>query len=78
MQGGVVPVVSGIWICALAQEQADDFSMTERAGIVKRDQTTIVTGMNVGTSLQEVFYHVLSAKAWLVGGRTEKKSRALE
>lgn len=69
MQGCVVPVVAGIWVCSLAQQQANHLSVAERAGIVQRDQPTVVAGVHIGARLQEVLHHVLPAKPWRIRDR---------
>lgn len=63
MQRCVVPVVSCVGIRAATQQKADHLCVPERAGVMERDQTTVVTGMDICSGLEEMLDHVLSAKA---------------
>lgn len=63
VQRCVVPVVSCVGVRAATQQQTDHLRVPERAGVMERDQTAVVTGMDVCSSLQEMLHHVLSAKA---------------
>lgn len=64
MQWSVVPVVSGIGVCTLTQEEADNFCMAERAGVVQGDESSIIPGMHIGPCLQEMLHHIFPAKTW--------------
>lgn len=63
MQWCVVPVVSGVGVGTLTQQQADHLGVAEGAGVVQGDEPTIVPGVDVGPRLQEVLHHVLPAEA---------------
>lgn len=63
MQRCVVPVVPGVWVGTLTQQQADHLGMTEGAGVVQGDETAIVPGMDIGACLQQMLHYVLPAKA---------------
>lgn len=63
MQWCVVPVVSGIGVGTLTQQQADHLGVTKGAGVVQGDEPAVVPGVNISTSLQQVLHHVLPAEA---------------
>ncbi len=62
VQRGVIPVVSGVGIGPVLQEQVDDVSVTKRAGVVERDEATIIAGVHVCSVLKEVVHHISTAK----------------
>lgn len=63
VQRRVVPVVPGVWVGTLAQQQADHLGVTERAGVVQGDEPAVVPGVNISARLQQVLHHVLPAEA---------------
>ena len=52
MERGIIPVVSGVCICAMFQKELDHFSMAKGTSIVKRYEPSIIPGMDIGTKLQ--------------------------
>jgi hypothetical protein len=44
--------------------------MTERTGIVKRNQTTIISGMNIGSSGNQMLHHISSTKTYKFKNKT--------
>ncbi len=72
VQRCVVPVVSCVGVRAATQQQADHLRVPERAGVMERDQTAVVAGMDVCSGLQEMLHHVLSAKACQTLHRTSR------
>lgn len=63
VQWCVVPVVSGVGVGALTQQEADHLGVAEGAGVVQGDEPAVVPGVDVGSRLQEVLHHVLPAEA---------------
>lgn len=63
VQGCVVPIVSCVGVRAATQQQTHDLGVSERTGVVKRDETAVIARVNVRSGLQEMFNHVLSSKA---------------
>lgn len=63
VQWCVVPVVSGVGVCTLTQQQADYLGVTEGTGVVQGDEPAVVPGVNISTRLQQVLHHVLPSKA---------------
>ncbi len=64
MQWGVVPRVPGIGVCPVGQQQGADVEVPEGAGIVKGDETAVISGMNVCTDRQKVLDCVSTSVAW--------------
>lgn len=52
MKGSVIPIISSIRICPVPQEQIDNFSMAKRASIVKRNKASIISCVDIGTTLK--------------------------
>lgn len=52
MKWSVIPIIPSIRICTMPQEKVDNFSMTERASIVKRNKASIISCMDIGTTLK--------------------------
>ena len=46
----------------MTKEELNDLSMTKGTSIVQGDETPIITGMNIGTILQQVFNNILATK----------------
>jgi hypothetical protein len=73
----VVPAVPGVWVGTLTEEQADHLSVAKGAGIMQRDQTSIITGVNIGACLKEVLYNILPPKSYKVKETVERLSGVL-
>lgn len=52
MKGSVIPIVPSIRIRTVPQEEIDNFSVTKRASIVQWDKASIISCMDIGTTLQ--------------------------
>lgn len=63
VQWRIVPVVPGIGVRTVTQQEADHFGVAKRTSIVQRNEPTIIPGMDIGPGLQEVFHHIFPAKA---------------
>lgn len=63
VQRCVVPVVPGVGVGTLTQQQANHLSVTEGAGVVQGNEPSVVPGVNISTRLKQVLHHVLPAEA---------------
>ena len=75
MQGSVVPVVPGVGVSPMTKEELNDFSMTKGTSVMQRYEAPIITGMNIGTILQQVFNNILATKACMDKKKRKKKEK---
>jgi len=62
VQWSEVPVVPGVGICSMLQQDGYHLSMTKGTGIVKGNQSTVILNVHFSPILYQIFNHIVAAK----------------
>ena len=54
----VVPVIPGVRVGTGPQQQGHHLGVTERAGVMQRNQTAVIPGVDTGPELEQVVHYL--------------------